>query len=119
MALELSKKPGCVVWFSEFTLKVGDNLRESIEKGIKECKKCILILTPNFLNNNGWTKEEFNSIFTRQIIEEKDIVLPVWHNVGEKDVYEYSPSLANKVAIKWEEGVEKVANEIYKVASAV
>jgi hypothetical protein len=37
------------VWYDEFSLKVGDSLRESIEKGIKECKKCILILTQNYL----------------------------------------------------------------------
>ncbi|MFT7030945.1 MAG: hypothetical protein ACJA2C_002346, partial [Marinoscillum sp.] len=70
----------CFSWYDEFTLKVGDSLRESIEKGIKEAKKCVLILTPNFLNNPGWTKKEFNSIFTREMIFNERIVLPIWHN---------------------------------------
>jgi hypothetical protein len=58
----------CYVWYDEYSLKVGDKLRESIEKGIKEAKKCILIVTPNFLSNPGWTKTEFNSIFTREVL---------------------------------------------------
>ncbi len=92
----------CPVWYDEYSLNVGDNLRESIEKGIKECKKCVLILSPNFISNNGWTKKEFDSIFTREIIEEKQLVLPVWFNVTKNQVYEYCPSLLNVMALVWE-----------------
>ncbi len=91
----------CPVWYDEFSLKVGDNLRDSIEKGLKDCKKCILILSPNFISNNGWTKTEFDSIFTRQILEEKKLVLPVWHEIEKEDVFNYSPSLLNIKGIHW------------------
>lgn len=43
IATQLSKLM-CPIWYDEFTLKVGDSLRESIEKGVKECGKCIVIL---------------------------------------------------------------------------
>lgn len=33
----------CPVWYDEFSLRIGASLRESIEKGLKECKKCILV----------------------------------------------------------------------------
>jgi hypothetical protein len=91
----------CPVWYDEFSLRVGDNLRDSIEKGLKECKKCILILSPNFLSNRGWTKREFDSVFTREVLEERHVVLPVWHGVGMQDVYDYSPSLLNVKALDW------------------
>ena len=61
----------CPVWYDEYMLKVGDNLRDSIEKGLKECTKCIFILSPNFLSNSGWAKKEFESIFMRELIEKK------------------------------------------------
>ena len=105
----------CPVWYDEFSLKVGDSLRESIEKGIKECHKCVLVLSPNFLSNTGWTKVEFNSIFTRQIMEDTNLVLPIWNGVSAKDVYEYSPSLADKVGIQWSLGKQEVARQIYRV----
>lgn len=97
------QKMMCPVWFDEYSLKIGDNLRTSIEKGLKECKKCILVLSPNFLSNNGWTKKEFDSIFTREIIEEKELVLPVWYKVSKEDVYNYSPSLSIVKAAIWED----------------
>jgi hypothetical protein len=37
------------VWFDEYSLNVGDSLRESIERGIKECERCILIISKTFL----------------------------------------------------------------------
>jgi TIR domain len=58
----------CSVWYDEFTLRAGDNLRDNIEKGLKECHKCIIVLSNNFFSNGGWTKREFDSIFTREIL---------------------------------------------------
>lgn len=112
IAIGLSKLM-CPVWFDEYSLKVGDRLRESIEKGIKECKKCILVLSPNFIANTGWTKVEFNSIFTRELIEESDIVLPVWHGIDKKQIYEYCPSLVNKVGVKTDVGIEEVIRKLH------
>ena len=86
----------CPVWYDEYSLKVGDSLRASIEKGLKEARKCIIVLSPNFLSNEGWSKAEFDSIFTREILEKTNVILPVWHNVGAKEIYDYSPRLADR-----------------------
>lgn len=96
-------KLACPVWYDEYSLKVGDSLRESIEKGIKETNKCILVLTPNFLNNPGWTKVEFNSIFTKDLLKNNRSILPIWYQVTKEQVYEYSPMLLDTVALIWPE----------------
>lgn len=103
----------CPVWYDEFSLKVGDRLRESIEKGLKECHRCILIVSRNFLANDGWTKSEFDSIFTREILERRDVILPVWYGVSVHEVYQYSPTLANRFAINWAEGEEQVVKKLH------
>lgn len=103
----------CSVWYDEFSLKVGDRLRESIEKGLKECRKCVLVLSPNFMENNGWTKVEFNTVFTREILEESKLVLPVWHGVTKEQVFEYSPSLLNIKGVNWSDGEEAVCRALY------
>jgi len=104
----------CTVWYDEFSLQVGDNLRDTIEKGLKECRKCVLVLSPNFISNKGWTKTEFDSIFTRQILEEDKLVLPVWYQVSKRDVYDYSPSLSNVYALDWEQlGEETICQRLY------
>ena len=89
------------VWFDEYSLKVGDSLRESIEKGLKECERCIVILSKNFIANEGWTKTEFNSIIARENVERKRLIFPVWHDVTAREVFTYSPILADRFAILW------------------
>jgi hypothetical protein len=105
----------CPVWFDAYSLKPGDRLRESVEKGLRDCARCVLIITPRFLSNTGWTREEFNAVFTREILEQRDIVLPVWYEVTARQVFEYSPALANRVAVMWELGVDEVCRRLRQV----
>jgi hypothetical protein len=111
------------VWYDEFSLTIGDNLRESIERGIKDSNKCVLIITPNFLNNPGWTKKEFDSIFTRELLKQERVILPIWFNVSANDVYDYSPSLANTVALHWPDKTKIEKKEyddaVQKIISAI
>lgn len=102
------------VWYDEFSLTVGAKLRESIEAGIKQCKRCILIVTKSFLSNDGWTKAEFDSVFTKEIVEKGNVILPIWHQVTQKEVYEYSPWLANIFAIDWKLGEDEVINKLHR-----
>ncbi len=112
IAMKLSGT-GCPVWYDEFSLRVGDHLRESVERGLKECKKCILIISPHFLHNKGWTKTEFDEIFTREVLEESDVILPVWRGVTSAEVFAYSPTLANRKALDWDKlGVDEVVKQL-------
>lgn len=104
----------CTVWFDEYSLSVRDSLRETIERGIKECNKCILIVTPHFIGNEGWPKREFNAAFTKELFIKKDVILPVWDGVSSEQVYEYSPILADKFAAIWEEGIDVVSGKLYR-----
>ena len=117
LALQLQKFM-CPVWYDQFSLRVGDSLRESIEAGLKECHKCILVLTPNFLSNEGWSKREYDSIFTREFVEKQRVILPVWHEISAQDVYHFSPILADRVAVLWSLGVEEVAKKLLQAFDA-
>lgn len=106
----------CPVWYDEFSLKVGANLRDSIEGGLKKSRKVILVLSPNFFLNGGWTKKEFDSVFTREILEQHQVVLPVWFGVTKEEVYEYSPSLLNVKGLDWNRlGEEEVCRQLLLV----
>lgn len=99
------------VWFDEHSLQVGDSLREGIENGIRVSKKCVLVVTPNFLNNGGWTKAEFDAIM-QEHIEEGMEILPVWIGVTAEEVKQYSVFLKGIVAVNWEEGLEAVGQKL-------
>lgn len=113
LALALQKRM-CTVWFDEFTLKVGDSLRREIERGLKECSKCIIIISQHFLNNGGRARREYDSAFTREVLNERSVILPVWHGVSAKNVCDYSPALADKVGIDWALGEDEVARRLIR-----
>lgn len=106
---------GVSVWYDEYSLEVGDSLRESIEAGLMECEKCVLIISKNFLSNKRWTKAEYTSVFTRERVEEKRLFIPIWVDINEKDVLEYSPLLADTFAVMWDSGIENVVGRIKKI----
>jgi hypothetical protein len=109
----------CPVWYDEFSLGIGDSLRESIEKGIKEAHRCIIICSPQFFSNDGWTKAEFDSIYTKEIIEKKRVILPIWHNVSKQQVYDYSPRLADRVAISTGIKMDEIVRRLHAKLTAV
>jgi hypothetical protein len=66
-------------------------------------------LSPYFLSNEGWGRAEFDSVYTREILKKKNVILPVWLNVEAKDVYNYSSRLADKVGLAATLGAPEVA----------
>jgi hypothetical protein len=108
----------CPVWYDEYSLKVGDSLRANIERGLKETRKCIVILSPNFLSNDGWGRAEFDSIYTREILEKENVMLPVWLDVDVNSVYNYSPRLADKVGLPASIGIPEIARQLANTIKA-
>ncbi len=91
------QKMGFRVWFDEFELRIGDSLRQSIDRGLVNSRYGIVILSPAFFSKN-WPQYELNGLTAREL-EGHKVILPVWHNVTRQDVVSFSPSLADKVAV--------------------
>jgi Domain of unknown function (DUF1883)/TIR domain len=84
------------VWYDEFELKIGDSLRQKIDKGLANSRFGIVVLSKNFIRK-GWTNYELDGIITKSISGQQ-VVLPIWHDITKQEVIDYSPSLADKVA---------------------
>ncbi|AEM69946.1 TIR protein [Allomuricauda ruestringensis DSM 13258] len=103
---------GIRVWYDEFELKLGDSLRKSIDKGLINSRYGIIILSKSFFNRN-WTQYELNGFVNREMNGLK-VILPIWHNVTKEEVQNFSPSLADKVALNSElKDINGIANDIY------
>lgn len=103
---------GFEVWYDEFSLTLGDSLRESIDKGLSESRFGIVIFSKNFFSKD-WPKKELNGLFARE--EGAGIILPIWHKIDESDIIKYSPILADRVAVNSSKGLNNVIEEILKV----
>lgn len=105
---------GLSVWYDEFELKIGDSLRRKIDKGLANSKFGIVVLSKEFIRK-GWTNYELDGIITKAVTGEQ-VVLPIWHNITKKEVIDFSPSLADKLARNTSSyTVEEIAEEIASV----
>ena len=102
------------VWYDEFELKIGDSLRQKIDKGVANSKFGIVILSKNFIKK-GWTNYELDGLITRSISNQQ-LLLPIWHNITKQEVRDYSPSIADKVARSTSTNtIEEIAEEIAEI----
>ena len=90
-------KEGYQVWYDEYTLTIGDRLRRKIEEGLTNSKYGIVILSRNFFNKE-WPKNELDGLFSLEIERE--------------EILKYSPILADRLAAKSKDGLDKIINLI-------
>jgi hypothetical protein len=101
------------VWYDEFSIKIGDSLRQSIDRGLAGARFGLVVLSPAFFAKS-WTHWELNGLVSRMMRERRGLVLPLWHNVGPDEVGEYSAPLSDLRALQSTVGVEALCSEIVK-----
>lgn len=105
---------GVKVWYDEFTLKVGDSLRKSIDQGLIKSRFGTVILSSAFCSKN-WTQYELDSMVAREMNGHK-MILPIWHKITKDEVMNFSPALADKVALNTSlQSIEEIAGELAEV----
>lgn len=111
LASEL-KSRGLAVWYDDFTLKVGDRLRETIDYGLANSTYGIIVLSPNyFAKKKKWTKNELDALMAREKGNEKSI-LPVWHNINASELKKIAPILAERLAVPTNLGLDVVVSRL-------
>jgi hypothetical protein len=106
---------GYRVWYDEFELRLGTSLRRSIDKGLAGSRYGVVILSPAFLAKE-WPQRELDGLAARETADGRHLILPVWHAIGQSEIAAYSPVLADRKAVKTEDGLDTVVAEI---ASAI
>ena len=99
------------VWYDEFSLKVGDSLTQKIDEGLTMSNFGIVVLSKNFFNK-PWAKRELKGLNIRELSEGRDLILPIWHRINLIDVLEYSPPLADKMALSSTLGINSLIRKL-------
>lgn len=87
------------VWYDTNEMKWGDSLRKRIDEGLKKSRFGIAVLSPSYIaEGKYWTKAELDGLFQLESINGKNI-LPIWHKLTKKEVMDYSPLIASKMAM--------------------
>ena len=107
---------GIKVWYDTSEIKWGDSMRKRIDDGLKKSRFGVAVLSPNYIREGKyWTKAELDGLFQLDSIGGK-VLLPIWHNLTKKEVIEYSPIIASKLAMNTASMTPKeIAEELKKL----
>ena len=111
------KIAGLSVWYDTTQIKWGDSLRKRIDEGLKHSRFGVVVLSPNYIaDGKYWTKAELDGLFQLESVNGKTL-LPIWHNLTKKQVMEFSPIIASKMAMTTATMTAKeIAEELAKLA---
>lgn len=110
------KKLDLKVWYDKDQISWGDSMRKRIDEGLKKSTFGVAVLTPNYIaEGKYWTKAELDGLFQLESINGKTL-LPIWHNLTKKEVMEYSPIIASKLAMNTAVSTpQEIAIELKKI----
>jgi len=90
---------GIKVWYDTNRIKWGDSMRGKIDDGLKKSRFGVAVLSPSYIaEGKYWTKAELDGLFQLESVNGKAL-LPIWHKLTKKDVMDYSPIIASKLAM--------------------
>jgi hypothetical protein len=109
-------KRGLRVWVDYRELCLGDRLRQRVDEGLANSRFGVVVVSPSFFAKR-WPQSELDGLVALEMADGKKRILPIWHEVEHGLVAAYSPMLAGRLAVKWNEGLDKVADEISRVVA--
>jgi hypothetical protein len=106
---------GARVWYDEYALRVGDSISGRIDEGLRTCRFGVVVLSPQFFCKR-WPQRELAGLVARMTHEDRDLLLPVWHNVSVDEVLAFSAPLVDVYALRTAElTMRQVAESLLEV----
>ena len=110
LALALQAR-GVRVWYDEFSLKWGDSLRRKIDQGLARSRFGIVVLSEAFFRKE-WPQRELDGLVAMEA-DGKARILPIWHKVSKDEVRQFSPTLADKLAMNTAmSGMDEIVDQL-------
>jgi Protein kinase domain/TIR domain len=106
---------GLRVWIDENELQLGDSLRRKIDQGLAGSRYGVVVLSRAFFAKE-WPQRELDALSALDSGSDK-VILPIWHGVDHNAVARCSPTLADKLAVNTDRGLDYVALSIISVVS--
>jgi len=108
---------GVTVWFDELNIRVGQSIRREIERGIRDARFGLVIISEHFMAKQ-WTQTELDALWGKKLAAKDDSLLPVWHKVTYDDVQRGLPLLAGLHALNTSTmPIDKIADLLAKAVT--
>jgi hypothetical protein len=103
---------GLDVWYDDYVLRIGQQLRVALENGLKKSDNGVIVLSKNFFTKM-WTQLELDALINL-LNYNINKIFPIWHGVNKHDVEVFSPFLVTFVGRLSSVGIDKISIEIYE-----
>lgn len=108
------------VFYDTDVISWGDNLKERIDAGLKNCKLAVIVISPSYFGRD-WTEYEIQTLLKRKNNEKSKIILPILYRTSKDELVKHYPSLGN-ILFKYSKSqskrklAEDIKNELEKKA---
>jgi hypothetical protein len=107
-------RAGLKVWYDRSELKLGDSLWMGINDGMANSRYGIVVLSRAYFRKT-WAQRELTGLVARQDSRTNNVILPIWHDIGVRQVKKFSSILADMVAAKSKDGLRSVVAQVVAV----
>jgi hypothetical protein len=109
---DVLRAAGLTVFIDEHDLVAGRSLRGQVDHALINSRLGLLFVSSHFLCKR-WPREEFDALFTLEDNGQTKI-LPVWLGISLKEIVEFSPMLASRVALHADADPSVTAKQVLK-----
>lgn len=88
------KDLGISVFYDKDVITWGDNLKEKIDSGLKNCQLAVIIISPSYFGRE-WTEYELKALLERQDAEKSKLILPILYKISKEELVNHYPALGN------------------------
>lgn len=99
------------VWYDDHTLRVGDSISRSIRRGLIESEFGVVVLSKNFFAKE-WPQRELDALETKTVHTRRKVILPIWYKISGDEIANYSLTLKDTVALRFEDGIDNIAMKL-------
>ena len=105
---------GISVFYDTDVISWGDNLKDVIDSGLKNCELAVIVISPIYFDRD-WTEYEIQKLLDRQDAEKSKLIMPILYHVTKEEFVRHYPSLKN-VVFKYakSQSRNKLAQELKK-----
>jgi len=105
---------GFSVWFDDYSIAAGDDLRHAITAGIRNARYGVLIISRSYLAKD-WPRMEMLTLWAHEARIKRTVVIPVLHGLSIADVVAIDSAFDNRSMPSTDRGLDDVVGRIETV----
>jgi hypothetical protein len=111
---EALRARGFSVWFDDYAIGAGDNLKQAITAGVRNARYGVIIISRSYLAKD-WPRLEMVTLWMHEGRVNRSVVLPVLHGISIEEVVAIDAAFEDRAMPSTDRGLDYVVDRISAV----